>query len=153
MAHPKTGLVKGDLGALFSLYYTTGQISKQSLSFITDQLTCASFLMFILNSALLTALKAFRRWDPNMQLLAYFCPGRVLRHYITSEMRSSYWQSKPKLPALESFWIHAKDPKVNRKEECLYITQELKPQIGVLIGAPVSRRQPCYRPIGPSGFL
>lgn len=98
MAHPKTGLVKGDLGALFSLYYTKGQMNKQSHSFIADQLTCASFLMFILNSALLTALKASRRWDPNMQLLACFLPGRVLRHYTTSEMRLSYWRSKPKLP-------------------------------------------------------
>lgn len=31
--------------------------------------------------------------------------------------------------ALEAFWIHAKDPKLNRKEECLYITRELRPYI------------------------
>ncbi|VDO20218.1 unnamed protein product [Heligmosomoides polygyrus] len=31
--------------------------------------------------------------------------------------------------ALEAFRIHAKNPKLNRKDECLYITPELKPYI------------------------
>ncbi|VDP00532.1 unnamed protein product [Heligmosomoides polygyrus] len=31
--------------------------------------------------------------------------------------------------ALEAFRIHAKDPRLNRKEECLYITRELRPYI------------------------
>ncbi|VDO72474.1 unnamed protein product [Heligmosomoides polygyrus] len=31
--------------------------------------------------------------------------------------------------ALEAFWIHAKDPKLKRKKELLYITRELRPYI------------------------
>lgn len=31
--------------------------------------------------------------------------------------------------ALEAFWIYSRDPKVNRKGECLYITRELKPYL------------------------
>ncbi|EYC42711.1 hypothetical protein Y032_0521g2875 [Ancylostoma ceylanicum] len=34
--------------------------------------------------------------------------------------------------SLEAFWIHAKNPKMNRKEECLSITRELAPYIRML---------------------
>ncbi|EYC09624.1 hypothetical protein Y032_0059g2968 [Ancylostoma ceylanicum] len=34
--------------------------------------------------------------------------------------------------ALEALWIHAKSPKMNRKEECLSITRELAPYLGLL---------------------
>ena len=33
---------------------------------------------------------------------------------------------------LEAFWIHAKNPKMNRKEECLSITRELAPYLNQL---------------------
>ena len=33
---------------------------------------------------------------------------------------------------LEAFWIHARNPKMNRKDECLQITRELSPYFGLL---------------------
>ena len=32
---------------------------------------------------------------------------------------------------LEAFWIHSKSPKINRKEECLAVTNELAPYLTI----------------------
>ncbi|VDP02493.1 unnamed protein product [Heligmosomoides polygyrus] len=46
---------------------------------------------------------------------------RILGHEVQISVRK----------ALEAFWIYSRDPKVNRKGECLYITRELRPYLSL----------------------
>ena len=44
----------------------------------------------------------------------------------------AYETRTPARKTLEAFWIRARNPKMNRKEECLTITRELEPYLGQL---------------------